>query len=371
MDEKAILGAVRKAVEVRVKEQSKTLQDVGDRLDRATKTFVTVALQDIESEAAAWILGQLGQQTSFKPSLNGEVRALYRELNACLGFLRKYYRDLVPKEAVPSPIEAETDNDEPGSARVAEPTVAATTPASDTEVEPELALAADTLMERTQRLVDGATKGQIQGKDIIMQSIHMLAAETRWCVEALPSDHPKCGEWPVVLSMLRDLQRRTGVRGFIKGLSQHVTGENWRQIANEASGQVLLLRLPDGHVPAFPRLRARLDQGKKVYLFGGIRKPEKIRTIYDRLDITVEWVEADGPERARTLAQRIQSGTVAGLIVLERLVNHSANDVLRAACRNAGVPCALGGSAGLGDIAVAFEDLEIALSKTDDVKEPG
>lgn len=111
-----------------------------------------------------------------------------------------------------------------------------------------------------------------------------------------------------------------------------------------------------------PRLTERAGDSAVVML-GGVRKPEKLDKLRQRIDFEVEWIEtsAGSTGSTSTLERRVREGRVAAVVILEGLIGHKHYEPVVAAARQAGIPVAYGGRAGTASLRSAFEEIDLAL----------
>lgn len=111
-----------------------------------------------------------------------------------------------------------------------------------------------------------------------------------------------------------------------------------------------------------PRLTERAAD-RAVVMLGGVRKPEKLDKLHQRIDFEVEWIEtsAGSTGSTSTLERRIREGNVAAVVILEGLIGHKHYEPVVAAARQAGTPVAYGGRAGTASLRSAFEEINESL----------
>ncbi len=108
-----------------------------------------------------------------------------------------------------------------------------------------------------------------------------------------------------------------------------------------------------------PRLAARASTGA-VVMVGGVVKQVKLDRLREHLGFDVEWLgtATNGMGSTTALERRIREGHVATVVVLEGLISHKHSEQVVDAARQAGVPLAYGGTAGIGKLKAAFEKIE-------------
>lgn len=109
-----------------------------------------------------------------------------------------------------------------------------------------------------------------------------------------------------------------------------------------------------------PALR-EASEDRDVLIVGGAVKAEKLDRIRDRTGIEIRWVglaKGASSSAVRSLSTKIKNGQVAGLVLLEGLMNHKDYDPLIASARQVGLPVAYGGKAGAASLDRALKDLD-------------
>lgn len=95
----------------------------------------------------------------------------------------------------------------------------------------------------------------------------------------------------------------------------------------------------DADVVAWPHLD--YTSGKRAIIVGGDPRNEVIDRVKEAFGFqTVEWPSFD-PKRVQSLSTRVRKGSVDVVIFLVNFVNHSAQEILAPACRDAGATFAL------------------------------
>jgi len=217
--------------------------------------------------------------------------------------------------------------------------------------------------------------------------LQAITAEIKLLLERLPFDNFLYERLGPLLSVVGQLKVEGNVPEFIRGLKFGSHGD-WerlsyknRQIVEKydrdaeqpaPQSKDYKPKPQKGHAepdtngkghqwPAYPRLRAVT---KPVLLAGGIKIPEKIKSVHERFGIELEWheIDHDNPRASQTLMRRIRSGKVGAVILLEGVMRHSTYKPVVEACNNMGVPYAMGDKAGIASLSDAFAELERMLS---------
>ncbi len=81
-----------------------------------------------------------------------------------------------------------------------------------------------------------------------------------------------------------------------------------------------------------------------MVIVGGDKRGDAMRHLQRAFKpASLEWLELDrtrSPRRVQSFVQRLESGKVELVIFLKRYADHSAGDVIVAACKRHAVPCA-------------------------------
>ncbi|HLV68166.1 MAG TPA: hypothetical protein VKY73_20255 [Polyangiaceae bacterium] len=113
---------------------------------------------------------------------------------------------------------------------------------------------------------------------------------------------------------------------------------------------------------AFPLLTEALARAKLV-IIGALSGRDRSSSIPLEPAAHVEWIdtERDGAHAIGNLPQRVRQGRVAGVVILERVVQHRHTDPVVAAAREARVPVAFAGQGGKASLVRALERIEAEL----------
>lgn len=113
----------------------------------------------------------------------------------------------------------------------------------------------------------------------------------------------------------------------------------------------------------FPLLTGA-SRNAKIVVIGALAGRDKSIGLPKELNDQVEWIdtERDGIHAVGNLPQRVRQGRVAGIVILDRVVQHKHTEPVLAAARDTGVPVAFAGQGGKASFARALEQLETALS---------
>jgi hypothetical protein len=113
----------------------------------------------------------------------------------------------------------------------------------------------------------------------------------------------------------------------------------------------------------FPLLAAAVAAAKLV-MIGALSGRDRSGALPLEISAHVEWIdtERDGAHAVGNLPQRLRQGRVAGVVILDRVVQHRHTDPVVAAARDAGVPIAFAGQGGKASLLRALEQLEVALA---------
>jgi hypothetical protein len=113
----------------------------------------------------------------------------------------------------------------------------------------------------------------------------------------------------------------------------------------------------------FPLLGAAVV-GAKLVVIGALSGRDRSGALPAELGAHAEWIdtERDGAHAVGNLPQRLRQGRVAGVVILDRVVQHRHTEPVVAAARDAGVPIAFAGQGGKASLLRALEQLEAALA---------
>lgn len=209
----------------------------------------------------------------------------------------------------------------------------------------------------------------------VLQSV---VAKVRQLQRRFPQDHP-------ARRRLDDLIRRvTIVRAerdlaFIQGLRRDATA-NWEIVGRDALRRVAAFdaeamgqaasSTPHAQPPmtdlargarasTLPRLVA-LSSEESVVLVGGVIKNDVLDHVRIHHGLAAEWVGLPGTDAhaSRALVERIRSGRVGAVVVLEGLTASNQIKTVVDACKDASVPFAYGGRGSGESLQSALSELE-------------
>jgi hypothetical protein len=103
---------------------------------------------------------------------------------------------------------------------------------------------------------------------------------------------------------------------------------------------------------------------RALVIVGGLRKDAKLQTIRQRFGVSVEWheIDSDASRSVDAIVNRIRSGRVGVVIMLNGLMAHKVWDKIVQACTQYNVLYTSAGTGGTGAIEQAFNDLERRLA---------
>jgi len=112
--------------------------------------------------------------------------------------------------------------------------------------------------------------------------------------------------------------------------------------------------------PELPKLRAAIGRAPAFIVGGSGKDAAKLPMVHQRLGLVLEWepVEGDNPRSTQSLADRIRSGGVSAVIVVNGFMAHKVWWVVQAALDAAKVPYAMAGKGGIGGIESAVREIE-------------
>lgn len=216
--------------------------------------------------------------------------------------------------------------------------------------------------------------------------LQALVAEARLLMSQMPtacSAHTRLSQ---LIPVLTAMKTEAGITGFIKGLA-YGADYDWARISAECRRQVkrfdqdtttpissptpksvpksaprmeppLNPALP---WPALPNLRKMLAK-QTLVIAGGLVVNEKLDLCQTRFGIKAVWHEIDDSMPAtETLCQRIRSGSVGAVILLEGLIGHKQSNKVVDACRANQTPYMMGDRGGTASIEAALHTLDSKL----------
>ncbi len=217
--------------------------------------------------------------------------------------------------------------------------------------------------------------------------IQAIAAEVRMLQERLPMGHDLTDRLGRTLGALNGIRIDGGVQEFVQGLSfnsprsggwEHLAYSNRKLVAKydvDAAEGPPSAKTPkpkpqkadesetngQHQWPSLPRLRAMT---KPILLAGGIRIPEKLKSIQERFGLAVEWheIDHDNPRASQSLLAKVRAGKVGVVVFLEGVMRHGTWKPTSEACNIMSIPYAMADKAGTASLQQAFDELERKLS---------
>lgn len=289
----------------------------------------------LEAGAAACLAEKLGVPCGERPTVEGATAALLRALEQ-LPELVAVVSAALPAGTVPQVVEPDSE--------------------------------ADALWAETRALGDM--------KEIVDDHFRCVAEELAGrarLIQLRLSDRGREAPESRVIRRLTWLASERGLRD-VHGLKRRDAG-NWSEqvkVAQRERRRFECLRSPP---PARARLPETCADGaeepslvlkrlalleRPVVIVGGEVDPQKLERLRRRSGLVLEWV---GIDDVAPLERRIRHGTVGALVILEALVSHSEIDPVMRGAREAGVPLAYGGKAGLASIEAALCQLDAGVTR--------
>lgn len=247
----------------------------------------------------------------------------------------------------------------------------------------------DDMLRKAGALIDeiealsGRVEGQPQARfEPLLQA---LVAEARYLLGNLPHSHPSHTRLSQLIPMLTAMKTEAGVIGFIKGLA-YGSDFDWTRISHDCRRQVAKFdrdtrtpvappraahRAKDKITPApitqtfpwpaLPNLRKMLAT-RTLVIAGGLVVNEKLDLCQTRFGVKAVWHEIDDSMmRTETLCQRIRSGSVGAVVLLEGLIGHKQSNKVVDACRANLIPYMMGDRGGTASIEAALHALDSKL----------
>ena len=103
---------------------------------------------------------------------------------------------------------------------------------------------------------------------------------------------------------------------------------------------------------------------RALVIAGGLRKEAKLQAIQQRFGVTIEWheIDSDAQRDVEAIVNRLRSGRVGAVVILNGLMAHKVWGKIVAACAQYNVPYVTAATGGTGAIEQAFNDLERRLA---------
>lgn len=207
-----------------------------------------------------------------------------------------------------------------------------------------------------------------------------VLADCRHWAERLPRESYLVYELDRVVRRVAAVVR-TRRPGFVSGLRLGQTLD-WERIARDAHARVAtfdaeaavgISGVSRDHVASRARTRTR-ERGRGearlasvaappkaiVAIVGGDFSPPALDRLAPHAPFELEWSPGyvTGARSNQRLCERINSGSVVGVVMVRKLLSHSASDDIYLAARAKGVPVAQVWTPGTGQLHVALEELE-------------
>ncbi len=213
--------------------------------------------------------------------------------------------------------------------------------------------------------------------------LQAIAAEVRVIMDRLPVGHSLHDKFSQLIPYVGKLRKDAGIEDYIRGL-MHGASEDWVKIAQihrhkvevfdrDATQGMPVERSTSrtrGDDPSekttrtheWPELPSLRKLQRAIVLVGGLIVPEKIELVRERFGLEVMWFVSDGTRTDDVVVERIKSGTIGAVVVLEGLVGHNTSGKVIEACKTNNVPCTYGDKGGTGSLGNAFHDLDRRLT---------
>jgi hypothetical protein len=398
-----LIETLRLASQAKVNERLQPEMEALRNLRNCVDHYEVARREDVEVAILNEALHALGQEpVTQTSSVDNELRNLKRALFQVSPILGEPSPEPLPVvEPIPEPpltvVEPEPEPEpspEPVVATEPEPGLDIEhpkPPAPPKKPKPE-PTALD--IERAKALLDEVRSFQAGPKEdhaIRLRALFQAwVAECRMLLDKFPEEHSL--HMDLVEEVIRGvaaLKGTTGVTDFIKGLA-FGSRENWYRIAKDNRDRVKRFDRdteaskpksskpksspknpkPETEAPKtsyqWPELtllrKYMAATEEPLLLVGGsFQDPAKIESIYERFGVKVEWCpfSHDNARAVDTIAARIVSGKVSGVMLIEGFMSHKAyRRLMKAADQNITVPIAMAGKGGITSIGNALDDLE-------------
>lgn len=384
-------GAIQAKVDAEIRPIVDSISEVRDALD----DYQGLVRLEASQRAVGVMLAALGQPGAVPlPDMSESTIRLRTCLEALLGLLRGPETIVVPSMEIPEP---GPGPDEPEDVEPAPVTAPAPAPAparvAPKSVDPAVIDGAWRLLEQIDN-IEWKREHQLRRVNLLQA----LVAECRFYMDKVPArDEDLQDRLSESLRFLGRVRVDFNVEAFIRGLS-YGHNDEWSKVARDAWGRLSRfdqdsetpLSTPKAKTngktngkaaeaaekathewPPLPALRARVDQSKAILLFGGAKRPEKVRLIQERFGLEVEWYETDPscPRMGEDGVNRVKGGKVAACLVLNGLIKHKDFLRITESCESLKVPCALAERGGVGHLETALNEIERQCSVRSNVVE--
>lgn len=358
---------LRKACEEKVNAELLPVSEQAQFLQLTLTDFIDHYGADVRRRTVGAMLVAIGVEP---PLPDPRFAESSKDLRGCLLAMLEWVGGL------PVPIQEDPPSSEP------EPAIAVVAlPAMQRPADPEDIAAADRIMNQITAM-DFCAEHPLR----LAHLLQALVADCRMLMQRLPSTHHKTAQLSSAIRTLGSVRKRENVDAFILGLAREHR-EDWSRVANEARARIArfdrdtenaitpgqttngngkktngngVVALDPHEWPELARLRARIEEGKKVIIVGGWQCRDKMVLVKTRLGVDVEWYETDPnkPLAAEGAVQRIKGGRVAAVVVLESLLTHKDWKRIVAACDAGKIPRACANRGGIGSFEKAFAEVE-------------
>ena len=260
---------------------------------------------------------------------------------------------------------------------------------------------AEALLDETGRLILG---WRVQSKHRLLLLLRAIAADVRDVLRAVPHEHRLFWRLDEIPGRLMAIKTDAGIEEYVKGLSRS-SKEDWAKLSHgfrhslarfagdlevpvattptpsarpqrpggAKMGDVLgpqLLKMAGAVEPPaepkaerWPLLRAGAAS-KPLLLIGGTTMENRVRAIEERTGFQLDWrkINPGAPRQVANIADTISRGRALGCIIVEGFMSHKDWWPIQNACKQSGMPYAMGDRAGTASTERAFDQLERMLA---------
>lgn len=123
--------------------------------------------------------------------------------------------------------------------------------------------------------------------------------------------------------------------------------------------RLVVVEPPKERKTVYPKLQQIFADGS-IVMVGGFTVPGKLESITEAYGLVLDWAvfEKGSPRIVDSISTRIKQGRVGAVVILEGFMTHKDYRKISMACKKHGVPYAMGGKGGHGELRFALDALE-------------
>jgi hypothetical protein len=128
--------------------------------------------------------------------------------------------------------------------------------------------------------------------------------------------------------------------------------------------RLVVVEPPKERKTVYPKLQQVFADGS-IMMVGGFTVPGKLESITEAYGLVLGWTvfEKGSPRIVDSISARIKQGKVGAVVILEGFMTHKDYRKISTACKKHGVPYAMGGKGGHGELRFALEALESRIKR--------